>query len=72
MRKNSIQDYCHFQHLKYMAHVCRMENDAIQKQALFDIRTTVRAWKRVEDPQKIDEIEARKVMMDKVKFSHLL
>jgi hypothetical protein len=57
-----IQDFCHIQYLKYIAHVSRMKNDAIQKQVLFDKRKT---WKKLEDLLGIDSQQALRSMMNK-------
>ena len=65
----AIQDFCHIQHLSYIAHVCRMENNSIQKQVLFDKR---RSWKKVENLLGIDRQQALRGMMNKKDFLRLL
>jgi len=44
-KSQPIEEFCHIQHLKYIAHICRMSNDTIQKLVLFDKR---RSWRKKE------------------------
>ena len=34
-KSTNISSFCRIQHLKYIAHVTRLENDSLQKQLLF-------------------------------------
>ena len=45
----SASSFCQQQHLRYLTHVCRMENDALQKQLLFapPRKKEVSHWKRL-------------------------
>ena len=36
-KTTNISSFCKIQHLKYIAHVTRLENDALQKQLLFKL-----------------------------------
>ena len=47
----SASSFCQQQHLRYLAHVCRMENDALKKQLLFapPRKKEVSHWKRLQD-----------------------
>ncbi len=64
-----IQDFCHIQYLKYIAHVSRMKNDVIQKQVLFDKRKT---WRKMEELLGIDRQQALRSMLNKKDFTRLL
>ena len=54
--------FCQQQHLRYLAHVCRMENDVLQKQLLFapPRKKEVSHWKRLANDYKIDKSQLRR------------
>ena len=67
-----IRDFCLAQHLKYLAHICRLDNNALQKQVLFDTMTPRTMWNRIEKILGVDVQQARKMMMAKTDFLRLM
>ena len=67
-----IRDFCLAQHFKYLAHICRLDNNALQKQVLFNILTPRKIWNRIEKVLGVDVQQARKMMMVKTDFLRLL
>ena len=65
-----IRKHIQQQQLKYLAHVCRMQNSDIRKQVLFAENTTRSnsIWQRWEKVLHIDKSQLRKLMMDRKKF----
>ena len=59
------------QHLNWLAHCIRMENDCLQKQTLFMKRKrgTIDRWKRLERITYLDQQQLRRLMMDKFSFN---
>ena len=70
----SASSFCQQQHLRYLAHVCRMENDALQKQLLFapPRKKEVSHWKRLANDYKIDESQLRRTLFNKKAVNELL
>jgi len=70
----SASNFCQQQHLRYLAHVCRMENDALKKQLLFapPRKKEVSHWKRLANDYKIDESQLRRTLFDKKAVNKLL
>ena len=70
----SGSSFCQQQHLRYLAHVCRMENDALKKQLLFapPRKKEVSHWKRLANDYKIDESQLRRTLFDKKAVNALL
>ncbi|XP_058501112.1 uncharacterized protein LOC131469792 [Solea solea] len=64
-----IENFCHVQSLRYVAHICRMPNDAIQKKVLFDKR---RSWRKIEETLGVSKQQALKTMMIKKDFERML
>ena len=62
------------QHLQWLAHCIRMENNCFQKQTLFITkeRGGINRWKRLEKVTGIDTIQLRKLMMNKDNFNRWL
>ena len=60
-----VSKFCEVQYLKYIAHLCRMSNDSLQKQVLFDERTPTKTWTKIEKMIDIDRRQIRKTMMCK-------
>ena len=65
-------DFCYKQHLQFIAHICRLENSALQKQVLFDVNTPGKVWKNIERILGVDTQQARRTMMDKASYMRLL
>ena len=63
-----IRDFCFTQQVKYMGHVCRMDNSALQKQVLFDRRASKTVWNKTERTLGIDAQQIRRTMMNKSKL----
>lgn len=55
-----------------MAHMCRMENDQLQKQVLFELKTPANTWKKVEELLGVDKQQTRGTMTKKRDFMCLL
>ena len=70
-KTTELKHFCEMQHLKYVAHVIRNDNNSIQKRLLFcDTRSN--RWKRLASYIGVDETQLRKTMMDKNKFNRLV
>ena len=50
-----IKVFCKTQHLKYIAHVTRADNDSLQKQFLFFCRSASNRWRKLAYNFEIDE-----------------
>ena len=73
-KTTEIKNFCDMQHLKYIAHVTRRENNSLQKQFLFceTSKTTSRKWKKFAELTLLDESQLRRAMFDKIEFQKLL
>ena len=70
-----IQNFCQIQHLKYVAHITRLPNSAIQKQILF--RTNRRRyardpWVKYEAITEMSKQQLQREMQDKQRFLTLM
>ena len=70
----SIRNYIHKQQLKFLAHVCRMNNNDMRKQILFAIeaKNSQSIWSVWEKVLNIDRKQIWNTMMDKDKFFDFL
>jgi len=70
----SASSFCQQQHLRYLAYVCRMENDTLQKQLLFapPRKKEVSHWKRLANDYKIHESQLRRTLFNKKAVNELL
>ena len=66
-----IKVFCKKQHLKYVAHVMRGNNNSLQKQSLF-CSTLNNRWRKMASGLDIDEQQLRRTMMVKKGFNLLL
>ncbi len=66
-----IRNFCIKQQLKYLAHVCRMDNNSLQKQILFS-DSNGHLWRKIERDLGIEPSQARRMMMKKKDFLRLL
>ena len=73
-KTTEIKNFCDMQHLKYIAHVTRRENNSLQKRFLFceTSKTTSRKWKKFAELTLLDESQLRRTMFDKIGFQKLL
>ena len=73
-KTTEIKNFCDMQHLKYIAHVTRRENNSLQKRFLFceTSKTTSRKWKKFAELTLLDESQLRRTMFDKIEFQKLL
>ena len=60
-----LRDFFYKQHLHFIAHICRLENSALQKQVLFDVNNPGKVWKNIERILGVDTQQVRRTMMDK-------
>ena len=62
------------QHLKYIAHVTRLENNSLQKQFLFyeACKGSSSRWKKLSELTMLDESQLRRVMINMKEFQQLL
>ena len=70
-----IQSFCQIQHLKYIAHITRLPNSAIQKQTLF--RTNKKRyvrdpWTKYEEIMQMSKLQIQREMQDKQRFLTLM
>ena len=56
-------------HIKYLGHICRLGNRAMQKQLLFDTRMQ---WKNMEKVLGVDRGQVRRAMMTKTDLMRLV
>ena len=63
-----LRDFCYKQHLQFIAHICRLEKSALQKQVLFDVNTPGKVWKNIERILGVDTQQVRRTMMDKASY----
>ena len=70
----SIKSFCQIQNLKYIAHVTRLNNNALQKQFLFSEQKpgTHCRWRRISSLLGIDESQIRRTMQKSPEFLRLL
>ena len=71
-KSTPVSKFCEVQYLKYIAHICRMSNDSLQKQALFDKRTPSQKWSKIEKMLGLERSQIRRIMMKKSDFMALL
>ena len=70
----SIKSFCQIQNLKYVAHITRLENNALQKQFLFSNQRpgTQCRWKKISSLLGIDQSQIRSSMQRSPEFLRLL
>ena len=73
-KTNEIKLFCDMQHLKYIAHVTRLENNSLQKQFLFceASKGSSSRWKKLWELTMLDESQLRRVMINRKEFQQLL
>ena len=72
-RTKSASTFCQIQHLKFLAHVARMNNDTLQKQWMFTSYPKTKCqWLPLANDLGIDPIQLRKTIFDKTKLNELL
>lgn len=70
-----IKNFCQLQHLKYIGHITRLPNSAIQKQALFRTnrkRYTRDPWNQYEEITNLSRNQLQREMQDKGRLLSLL
>ena len=69
-KSTEIKSFCAKQHLEYIAHVTRLENDSLQKQFLFSktSRSGSSRWKKFSDLTALDESQLRRIMLNRKEF----
>ena len=70
-----IERFCQIQHLKYIGHITRLPNSAIQKQALFRTnrkRYSRDPWTKYEEMTNMTKNQLQKEMQDRSRFPPLL
>ena len=68
-----IKHFCEAQHLKYIAHVTRMDNNTLQKQFLFcQSDNQSNRWRKLANLAGVDESQLRRTMVNKKEFKQLL
>ena len=73
-KTSGIKNFCDKQHLKYIAHITRMENNSLQKQFLFceASKGSANRWKKLSELTSLDESQLRRVMANRLEFMQLL
>ena len=74
-KTSNISSFCKIQHLKYIAHVTRLENNSLQKQLLFTTNRNTYSrdpWLKLEKELSISKIQIQKMMQNKKEFMSLL
>ena len=67
-----IRTFYQRHHIKYLGHICRLGNRAMQKQLLFDTRTQDKVWKKMEKLLSVDRAQVRRAMMTKTDLMRLV
>ena len=69
----SASSFCQIQHIKFLAHVCRQENNTLQKQWLFtSYQKTKCQWLPLANDLEIDPVQLRVTLFNKQKLNELL
>ena len=71
----NISSFCKIQHLKYIAHVTRLDNSSLQKQLLFSTTQKKHArdpWIKAEKDLNISKMQIQKTMQNKTELMSLL
>ena len=72
-KTTEISHFCKKQHLKYIAHVTRLDNESLQKQFLFcNSDHPSNRWSKLSKLTGVDESQLRRTMFDRKKFKQLL
>ena len=72
-KTTEIKLFCQVQHLKYIDHITRSNNDSLQKQFLFlNNNNPCCRWKKLANLIGIDESQLMKTMLDRKEFQRLL
>ena len=74
-KTKDIQNFCKLQHLKYIAHVTRLDNDSYQKQLLFCCehkKYSQDRWLKIEKELGVSKMQIQKTMQNKNEFMSLL
>ena len=74
-KTKDIRSFCKIQHLKYIAHVTRLNNDSYQKQLLFCCehkKYSRDRWLKIEKELGVSRIQIQKSMQNKKEFMSLL
>ena len=74
-KSTNISSFCRIQHLKYIAHITRLENDSLQKQLLFSTnhkKYSRDPWIKTEKEMKISKLQIQRTMQNKEEFMSLL
>ena len=69
----SASEFCQIQHIKFLAHIARQENDTLQKQWLFtSYQKTKCQWLPLANDLGIDPVQLRVTLFNKKKLNELL
>ena len=74
-KTSDITSFCKIQHLKYLAHVTRLENNSLQKQLLFSTnhkKYSRDKWVKLEKDLGLEKMQIQKMMLNKKEFMSLL
>ena len=74
-KTSNITSFCKIQHLKYIAHITRLENSSLQKQLLFSTTKKKFArdpWIKAEKDLNISKLQIQKTMQNKKEFMSLI
>ena len=74
-KSTNISSFCRIQHLQYIAHVTRLENDSLQKQLLFSTNRKKYSrdpWIKTEKELGITKLQIQRTMQDKEEFMSLI
>ena len=74
-KTKDISNFCKSQHMRYIAHVTRLDNDALQKQILFSTnhkKYTRDRWIKLEKELSLSKMQIQKMMQNKKQFTSLV
>ena len=72
-KTKSASQFCQVQHLKFLGHIARQENDTLQKKWLFtNFEKTKCQWLPLANDLQMDPVQLRKTIFDKDQLNKLL
>ena len=67
-----IRNFCYWQHVKYIGHMCILHNNTLQKQVLFNTKAPKKVWSKIKTVLGVDSYQVRRSMMSKTAILQLV
>ena len=74
-KTKDIGNFCKTQHMRYIAHVTRLDNDTLQKQILFSTnhkKYSRDRWIKLEKELSLSKMQIQKMMQNRKQFTSLV